>query len=88
MHGISGFLKEAFRVLRVGGYYIALYSEDPVTCDILPLSDLRRFALAADLYAGHEPFITAAKEVGFSVINTKTLEGTKAKKRITIFRRM
>ncbi|MCD4701862.1 MAG: methyltransferase domain-containing protein, partial [Candidatus Aegiribacteria sp.] len=88
LHGISGFLKEAYRVLRQGGYYVALYSEDPVTCDILPLSDLRRFALAADLYAGHEQFTDAAKGIGFSVISTKTLEGMRAKKRITVFRRM
>lgn len=88
LHGIRGFLKEAYRVLRLDGYYVALYSEDPVTCNILPLSDLRRFALAADLYSGHDHFIAAAEEVGFGVISSKVLEGTRVKKRITVFRKM
>ena len=88
LYGIRGFIKEAYRVLRQGGYYVALYSEEPVTYDILPLSDLRKFALAADLYAGHEQFIEAAEENGFGVISTRVLEGTKAKKRITVFRKM
>ncbi len=88
LYGISGFLKEAYRVLKKGGYYIALYSEDPVTFDILPVSDLRRFAMAADLYAGHEQFISAAEKVGFGIISTKAFEGTKARKRITVFRKM
>ncbi|MCK4504808.1 MAG: methyltransferase domain-containing protein [Candidatus Aegiribacteria sp.] len=88
LHGISGFLKEAYRVLKQDGYYVALYSEDPVTFDILPVSDLRRFALAADLYAGHEQFISVAEKTGFRVISTKALEGTRAIKRITVFRKV
>jgi ubiquinone/menaquinone biosynthesis C-methylase UbiE len=88
LYGISEFLKEAYRVLKQDGYYVALYSEDPVTFDILPVSELRRFALAADLYAGHERFISAAEKTGFRVISTKALEGTRAIKRITVFRKM
>lgn len=88
LHGISGFLKEVYRVLKQDGYYVAIYSEDPVTFDILPVADLRRFALAADLYAGHERFISAAEKAGFTVISTKALEGTKGMKRITVFRKM
>ncbi len=88
LHGISGFLREAYRVLKQDGYYVALYSEDPVTFDILPVSDLRKFALAADLYAGHEQFISAAEKTGFRVISTEALEGTRAIKRITVFRKM
>ena len=87
LHGINGFLKEAYRVLKQDGHYIALYSEDPVTFDILPVSELKRFALAADLYAGHERFISAAEKTGFRVISTKALEGTRGKKRITVFRK-
>ncbi|MCK4506509.1 MAG: methyltransferase domain-containing protein [Candidatus Aegiribacteria sp.] len=88
LHGISGFLNEAYRVLKQDGYYIALYSEDPVTFDILPVSELRRFALEADLYAGHEQFISAAEKAGFKVISTKALEGTRGMKRITVFRKI
>lgn len=67
---------------------MALYSEDPVTFDILPVSDLRRFAVAADLYAGHEQFISTAEKVGFRVISTEALEGTRGTKRITVFRKI
>ena len=88
LRGISEFLKEAYRVLKQGGYYVALYSEDPVTCNILTLSELRKFAVAADLYAGHDRFITAAQKVGFRVISSKALEGKRAKKRITVFRKI
>ncbi len=88
LYGISGFLKETYRILKKGGYYVALYSEDPVTFDILPVSDLRRFAIAADLYAGHEQFIIAAEKVGFRVISTKAFEGTRGVKRTTVFRKM
>ncbi len=85
--GISGFLEEAYRILKQGGYYVALYSEDPVTFDILPVSEFRRFAIAADLYAGHEHFISAAEKTGFSVISTEAFEGTRGTKRITVFRK-
>ena len=70
------------------GYYVALYSDDPVTRNILPLSELRKFAVAADLYAGHDQFIAAAQKVSFTVISSKVLEGTKAKKRITVFKKI
>ncbi len=70
------------------GYYVALYSDDPVTRNILPLSELRKFAVAADLYAGHDQFIAAAQKVGFRVISSKALEGKRAVKRITVFRKM
>ena len=87
LHGIRGFIKEAYRVLRQGGYYVALYSEDPVTFDILSVSEFRRFAIAADHYAGHEQFIETAEENGFGVFSTQVLEGTRARKRITVFRK-
>ena len=88
LHGIGGFLKEAHRVIKRDGYYVAIYSEDPVTFDILPVSEFRRFAMAADLYAGHEQFISAAEKAGFRIISTEALEGTKSMKRITVFRKM
>ena len=88
LYGISGFLEEVYRVLRQDGCYIALYSEDPVTFGILPVPDLSQFAMAADLYAGHEHFIGAAEKAGFSVISSKAFEGTKGRKRITVFRKV
>lgn len=88
VHGISRFLKEVYRVLKQGSCYVALYSEDPVICNILPLSEFRRFALAADLYAGHEQFIAAARKIGFRVIRTKVLDGASGKNLITVFRKM
>ena len=88
LQGISRFLKEVNRVLKEGCYYIAQYSENPVTFDILSLSDLKRFAEAADLYAGHDQFISAAEKVGFKIISTKGLEGAKGIIQITVFRKM
>ncbi|MCK4671042.1 MAG: methyltransferase domain-containing protein, partial [Candidatus Aegiribacteria sp.] len=88
LHGISRFLQETYRVLKQDGYYVALYSEDPVTFDIIPVSDLRKFALEANLYTGHEHFISAAEKVGFRMISTKALEGTRGMKRITVFRKI
>ena len=88
LRGISEFLKEVYRVLKQEGYYVALYSDDPVTCNILSLPELRNFAVAANLYSGHEQLVATAKEVGFGVTSTKLLEGIRAKKRITVFRKM
>jgi len=88
LYGISGFLKETYRIIKPAGYYVALYSEDPVTFDILPVSDFRRFAVETDLYAGHEQFISTAEKVGFRVISTEAFEATRGIKRITVFRKL
>ncbi len=69
--GISVFLKETYRALKVGGYFIIMVSELPFTGDLISLSEFVQFAENTDLYSGYEKFQSDAEECGFRILESE-----------------
>ena len=85
--GIRRFLAEVHRVLKPGGHYVAAYSCEPALYDQVPLADFRRFALDADLYAGHKDFVRTARATGLGPVDTVSIDRPDGALCISTFRK-
>ncbi len=79
IHGITIVLKEAYRVLKKGGYFIILVMELPFNGDLISLSEFVRFAEETDLYSGYEKFQSDAEGCGFRIIESEHISEASGK---------
>ncbi len=88
IYGITIVLKEAYRVLKEGGYFIILVMELPFTGDLISVSEFARFAERTDLYSGYENFQSDAEEFGLRVFESERFYEKSGKySRLISFRR-
>lgn len=85
--GIRRFLAEVHRILEPGGHYVAFYGCEPALYDTISLDEFRRFALEADLYAGHKEFIGTANKAGFDHVDTAFAECSTRTQCVSTFRK-
>ncbi len=71
IQGMSVMLKEVYRVMKKGGYFIIKVSELPFTGDLIPLSEFARFAMNTDLYSGYEKFQSDAGKSGLRILKSE-----------------
>jgi ubiquinone/menaquinone biosynthesis C-methylase UbiE/uncharacterized protein YbaR (Trm112 family) len=79
--GITIVIREALRVLKEGGAFVLLVTEDPIAPELKAGAELGEFAAAADLYAGYEKFESDAEQQGFSVESSRRFEGKQGMRR-------
>jgi len=65
--GISEMLSEAYRVLRHNGHLLISHSKKAIEIGALSLSQYRRLAIAADIYADERHLLKQAQKAGFTI---------------------
>jgi len=79
--GVTLVIREALRVLKEGGAFVLLVTEDPIVPELKTEAAYGKFAATADLYAGYEKFESDAELQGFNVESSRRFEDRQGKRR-------
>ena len=79
--GVTLMIREVFRVLKEGGAFVLLVSEEPMVTELRVDGEFGRFAAEADLYTGYKKFESDSELQGFSVESSLRFEDKRGRMR-------